>query len=135
MKICRALITTALLVLVPTLAANAAVLYTAPLGLSQLLGSMSCNIVNVGDTTETVTIEGVDSNGTVISVPLTKDILPGHAIALIFASPVPTSGEAYCKFTVPGKLSGNFRASMQTVVVSTTVNGIPFTVELALPAF
>jgi hypothetical protein len=96
----RTTLTIAVLTLVLSGTAHAAVLFTPPLdagGTSDKV--LECHIVNVHHTTSTVRIQVLDINGNTIRDTGTFPLLPGQASL--------TAGDGleapwYCKFTVSG---------------------------------
>lgn len=126
MKVCRVFMTTAMLVLVPALAAYAAEMFSPALPATGTQ-FLECRIVNVGTRTEIVTIQAFMSTGAPATGPVTQTLAPGEAGGFSVSA---TAVGVYCKFSVQGS-TNNFRASIDVLDSSTS----PPSIVVALPAY
>jgi hypothetical protein len=124
----RAVFAAAILALVPTLAARAAEIFSPglPATGTQFL---ECRIINITNASQTVTSEGLDSNGAVVAGPVPQTLAPGQAGGFSVSA---LAAVMYCKFTVSGPkgATSGFRASIDVLDTSVPPNHI----VVALPA-
>ncbi|BAP57533.1 hypothetical protein THII_3236 [Thioploca ingrica] len=101
----------ALAVAAITVAPNveAAVIATSPVWADSGQSYHACNVVNISTATVSVTVELINSVGTVVTGPTTVSLLAGHSIELPGSSSSDPSGFEWCRFTASSvtSLRGN----------------------------
>ena len=125
----RVMIAAMTMVIIPSVAAHAADLFSP--GLPAMGTEIQvCRIINVTDTRQTVTTEAKDSNGVTAAGPYTQTLAPGEAGGLAVSA---VAASVYCKFTVKGDETSKagFRASIE--IFDPTV--APGLVKTALSAY